>query len=63
MVIECPVCHSKLQLCDEEADIKKQLTCSHCHTRLEVTWLFPLTLDIYEEDYFQSNLSIDNVGT
>lgn len=63
MVIECPACHSKLQLCDEDADIKKKLTCPHCHTQLEVTWLFPLTLDFYEEDYLQSNLTVDNVGT
>ena len=62
MVIECPACQSKLQLCDEDADIKKKLTCPHCQTQLEVTWLFPLTLDYYEEDYLQSRYSVDNVG-
>jgi hypothetical protein len=34
----------------EDPNIGLQLKCLHCHTTVEVTWLFPLTLDFIDKN-------------
>ena len=47
MMILCPDCRQPLDL-SADPEIGQHLTCEHCHAVLEVTWLFPLSLDFLE---------------
>lgn len=62
MVIRCPACQGEVLLAEQEADIRKKLTCPHCLIDLEVTWLYPLTLDTLEADIHPASMPIDQVG-
>ena len=44
----CPVCHSKIEI-SQEPDIGLRIICQNCLAKLEVTWLYPITLDLPEE--------------
>lgn len=45
MVTKCPFCKGEIDV-SENPSIGLTLICVHCSTELEVTWLFPLTLDL-----------------
>jgi hypothetical protein len=49
MIIKCPACNREIEI-SEDPNIGFQLTCIHCSIELEVTWLFPLTLDLLEKN-------------
>ena len=48
--VPCPVCQSKLEIMIEP-DIGYHLNCKSCQAELEVIWLYPITLDIPENNY------------
>ena len=47
MVTQCPLCNGEIQV-SEGPFIGTQLMCLHCYSNFEVTWLFPLTLDLLD---------------
>lgn len=51
MITKCPTCRGKIEV-SEDPNIGLKLVCPHCSTEFEVTWLFPLTLDLIEENPF-----------
>jgi len=49
MTTRCPSCMEEIEV-SEDPNIGLQLKCLHCHTTVEVTWLFPLTLDFIDKN-------------
>lgn len=47
IIVSCPECKHQIKL-DSAPDIGKVLQCSNCEEVLEVTWLFPISLDHQE---------------
>ena len=45
--VSCPECRQPIAL-ESEQNIGQQVICNSCHTQLEVTWLFPVSLDYTE---------------
>ena len=45
--VSCPECRQPINL-ESEQHIGQQVICNSCHTQLEVTWLFPVSLDYPE---------------
>jgi len=60
MVINCPACKKEFLNIVEEPAINTELTCPHCGTRFEVTWLYPLTFERIEEEIISSNNLFSN---
>lgn len=59
----CPSCQKEFEISEQEVDIRisRRLSCPHCLTMFEVTWLFPLTLDFVEENSVNQSHSIENL--
>jgi len=45
--VSCPTCNQSINLVSDQ-HIGQQIMCHSCHTQLEVTWLFPISLDYPE---------------
>lgn len=46
----CPECDSTLDLDEDDAEVDDELTCSECGALLRVATLFPLELELADED-------------
>jgi hypothetical protein len=49
MITKCPNCKGDIEVREDPA-IGLQLLCRHCSTEFVVTWLFPLTLDLVDNN-------------
>lgn len=49
MITKCLICKGEIEV-SEDPNIGLQLMCIHCSTEFEVTWLFPLTLDLLDKN-------------
>ena len=49
VTVLCPECHVSIKL-EPNPEIGQRVTCQSCHTDLEVTWLFPVSLDLLETE-------------
>lgn len=49
----CPECKANISI-SVEPYIGQGLTCAACSTRLEIVWLFPLSLSYPEDDLYNS---------
>ena len=61
MVTNCPSCQTKFDIVDEDPEIKRRLTCPHCQKKFEVTWLYPFTLDYFEESLHAADLVNESI--
>ena len=58
--VSCPLCQSVITLSDEP-HIGQRLVCQTCGAELEVTWLYPISVDITESGVSAySPLEIEN---
>lgn len=46
----CPICQLKLEI-EQEPKVGRLVNCQSCQVELVVTWLYPITLDISENNY------------
>jgi hypothetical protein len=49
MIRNCLACLKEFEINDKESDILRRISCPHCGTHFEVTWLYPFTMDVVEE--------------
>ena len=48
MITKCPLCKGEIEV-SEDPYIGAQVMCLHCYSNFEVTWLFPLTIDLLDQ--------------
>lgn len=57
----CPHCHNEFGLFMPLA-VGQRVTCSVCKTYLEIIWLFPVSLDMIENQKQSTEQNTDNTG-
>ena len=62
MITKCPICSGDIGI-SEDPDIGSQLLCIHCSTEFEVTWLFPLTLDLLVNNSHANGVTVKDENT
>jgi len=60
MLINCPSCQKGFESIDEELKIMQRLTCPNCSKYFEVTWLYPITIDLIEDSQLNPNHTLEN---
>lgn len=54
----CPSCQAGIEISAIQSEINHRLACPQCSVNLEVTWLYPFTLDLIDDPRLKNDLPL-----